>query len=119
MGWEALANLFVSPAAVLSLRGRVWHLGLRLSVLSGDRGTVELSGMGGPYDLRHEGRAGDLQQEGSCLGSWDTFWSKTVPPLPPCPLAMLPPGPQSTEKPEGHVEVAAEDLEGVVFSLKM
>lgn len=40
MGWQALANLFVSPAAVLFLRGHVWHLGLRLSVLSGDGGQL-------------------------------------------------------------------------------
>ena len=50
--------------------------------------------MGGPYDLRHEGRAGDLQQEGRCLGTWDTFWSKMVP-----PTALLSPGYGATRSP--------------------
>lgn len=76
--------------------------------------------MGGPYDLRHEGRAKDLQREGRRLGSRGTFWSKMVP-----PAASLSPGygatgsPHPQRKPEDHVEVAIEDLEGAVFPLKM
>lgn len=76
--------------------------------------------MGGPYDLRHEGRAGDLQQEGRCLGTRDTFWSKMVPShCPLVPWVWCHQVPTSTEKPEGQVEVATEVLEGAVFSLKM
>lgn len=89
MGWEALANLFVSPGcSFIPERTRV-AMGLRLSVILGG---ARLSGMG-PYDLRHEGRAKDLQREGRASGLQGHILGKTVPPLPPCPLAMVPPGP--------------------------
>ena len=68
-------------------------MGLRPSVLLGDREIAELSGMGGSYDLRHEGRARPCSRR---VGVWVPgahFGARRYPPLPPCPWAMVPPGP--------------------------